>query len=126
MPLYRGSWYSQAPAFGWFDKEDRPGSNALGVPDWQQGIALPSRSTLGQWYNVTPPGGGIPYPLQQTDIGPAKWTGRGADIIDCTASLYDRIARIREDLGALGRIAVTDLVFRSLKLDFEALANQVA
>jgi len=80
MPLYRGSWYSQAPAFGWFDKEDRPGSNALGVPDWQQGIALPSRSTLGQWYNVTPPGGGIPYPLQQTDIGPAKWTGRGVDI----------------------------------------------
>src|SRR4051812_30343900 len=51
--------------------------------------------------------------------------GRGADIIDCTAGLYDRIARIREDLGAIRRIAVTDLVFRGLKLDFEALANQV-
>lgn len=83
MPPYnlRGSWYSQLPAFGWFDAEDRPGSAALvGVPDWQQGIALPSRRTLGQWYNVTPPGGGIPYPMQQTDIGPAKWTGRGVDI----------------------------------------------
>jgi len=80
MPYYKGSWYSQAPAFGWFDKEDRPGSNALGVPDWQQGIALPSRGTLGQWYNVTPPGGGLPFPMQQTDIGPAKWTGRGVDI----------------------------------------------
>ena len=82
MPPYvtRGSWYSQLPAFGWFDREDRPGSAALGVPDWQQGIALPSRATLGKWFNVTPPGGGIPYPMQQTDIGPAKWTGRGVDI----------------------------------------------
>lgn len=81
----RASWYSQLPPFGWFDPEDRPGSaayqvNGRPIPDSQQGIALPSRSTLGKWYNVTPPGGGLPFPLQQTDIGPAKWTGRGVDI----------------------------------------------
>ena len=82
MPPYvtRGSWYSQLPPFGWFDSGDKPNSNALGVPDWQQGIALPSRRTLGQWYNVTPPGETIPYPMQQTDTGPAPWTGRGVDI----------------------------------------------
>ena len=48
MPL--GSWYSQLPAFGWFDPGDRPGSNALGVPDSQQGIALPTRRGLGKWF----------------------------------------------------------------------------
>lgn len=79
MPDYRASWYSQLPAFGWFDREDRPGSNALGVPDSQQGIALPSRRTLGQWFNVTSPTGQT-YKLQQTDVGPANWTGRGVDI----------------------------------------------
>ena len=83
MPL--GSWYSQLPAFGWFDPEDRPGSAAYqvrgrSIPDSQQGIALPTRGGLGKWYNVTPPGSDKPFPLQQTDIGPAKWTGRGVDI----------------------------------------------
>lgn len=78
MPL--GSWYSQLPPFGWFDPQDRPGSNALGVPDSQQGIALPTRRGLGKWFLVTPPGGNQPFPLQQTDTGPAPWTGRGVDI----------------------------------------------
>lgn len=73
----RGSWYSQAP--GWVDLEDRPGSNALGVPDFQQGIALPSRKTLGKWFDVTFPNGQV-YRLQQTDIGPGKSTGRNIDI----------------------------------------------
>ena len=67
MPL--GSWYSQLPAFGWFDPQDRPGSAAYrvggrSVPDSQQGIALPTRGGLGKWYNVTPPGSDRPYPLQ--------------------------------------------------------------
>lgn len=75
----RGSWYSQLPQYGWRDPEDRPGSNALGVPDTQQGIALPSRATLGQWFNVTTPDGRI-YRLQQTDVGPGRSTGRGVDI----------------------------------------------
>jgi len=78
MPL--GSWYSQLPPFGWFDPGDRPSSNALGVPDSQQGIALPTRRGLGKWFLVTPPGQSQPYPLQQTDTGPAPWTGRGVDV----------------------------------------------
>ncbi len=73
----RGSWYSQYP--GWVDNQDRPGSNALGVPDEQQGIALPTRHTLGQWFDVTAPNGQT-LRLQQTDIGPHPRTGRGIDI----------------------------------------------
>jgi hypothetical protein len=80
----KGSWYSQYPEAGWVDREDRPGSNALGVPDSQQGIALPSRSTLGQWFDVTAPNGET-YRLQQTDVGPAKWTGKGIDIAAAAA-----------------------------------------
>ena len=81
----RGSWYSQLPPFGWFDPQDRPGSAAYqvggrSIPDSQQGIALPTRGGLGKWYNVTPPGSDRPFPLQQTDIGPAPYTGRGIDI----------------------------------------------
>src|SRR5262245_20608685 len=76
----RGSGYSQYQGkHVWRDTGDKPGSNALGVPDSQQGIALPSRSTLGKWFDVTAPNGQT-YRLQQTDIGPAKWTGRGIDI----------------------------------------------
>lgn len=75
----KGSWYSQLPQYGWVDREDRPGSNALGVPDEKQGIALPSRATLGQWFDVTFPDGQT-HRLQQTDVGPAKWTGKGIDI----------------------------------------------
>ena len=78
MPL--GSWYSQLPFAGFYDNADRPGSNALGVPDSQQGIALPTRRGLGKWFLVTPPGQSQPFPLQQTDTGPAPWTGRGVDI----------------------------------------------
>src|SRR6187200_1846288 len=78
MPL--GSWYSQLPFAGFYDNADRPGSNALGVPDSQQGIALPTRRGLGKWFLVTPPGQSQPFPLQQTDTGPAPYTGRGVDI----------------------------------------------
>jgi len=83
-----GSWYSQyrGSNYDWVDPSDKPGSNALGVPDSSQGIALPSRSTLGKWFNVTAPNGQT-LRLQQTDIGPAGWTGRGIDI---AASAADR------------------------------------
>lgn len=79
----KGSWYGQAP--GWVDKGDRPGSNALGVPESLQGIALPNRKTLGQWFDVTAPNGQT-YRLQQTDVGPAKWTGKGIDISAAAAA----------------------------------------
>ena len=84
MPL--GSWYSQLPPFGWFDPQDKPNSNALGVPDSQQGIALPTRAGLGKWFNVTPPGSDRPFPLQQTDTGPAPYTGRGVDVSAAAAN----------------------------------------
>jgi hypothetical protein len=87
MPDYRASWYSQLPEYGWNDPEDRPGSNALGVPDYQQGIALPSRRTLGQWFDVTSPSGETRR-LRQTDIGPAGWTGRDVDISAAAAHQF--------------------------------------
>jgi len=75
-----GSWYSQHHGkFNWSDRGDRPGSNALGVPDSQQGIALPSKRTLGKYFDVTAPNGQT-YRLQQTDIGPAAKTDRTIDI----------------------------------------------
>src|SRR5260370_448575 len=84
----RGSWYSQFAGNNvWRDYQDRPGSNALGVPDEMQGIALPSRNTLGQWFDVTAPDGRV-YRLQQTDVGPGQWTGRG---IDVSAAAADRM-----------------------------------
>ena len=53
----RGSWYSQLPPFGWFDRGDRPGSNALGVPDSSRALRCHHARRLGKWFNVTPPGG---------------------------------------------------------------------
>lgn len=76
----KGSWYSQYKGrYHWKDPEDEPGSNALGVPDDQQGIALPSHKTLGDWFWVTAPNG-VTLKLQQTDIGPSSYTGRTIDI----------------------------------------------
>lgn len=84
----RASWYSQFKgAHTWRDSGDKPGSNALGVPDSQQGIALPGKSTLGQWFKVRTPDG-REFEAQQTDRGPAKWTGKGIDI---SAALADRM-----------------------------------
>ncbi len=89
-PVYqsKGSWYSQYKGrYNWVDTGDEPGSNALGVPDNQQGIALPARSTLGHWFNVTAPNG-VTLKLQQTDIGPAAWTGRKIDIAAVAAEMF--------------------------------------
>ena len=84
----KSSWYSQYEGkYKWVDKGDKPNSNALGVPDDQQGIALPTSSTLGEWFNVTAPNG-VTLLLQQTDIGPAKWTGRKIDIAAVAAERF--------------------------------------
>lgn len=82
----KGSWYSQNPP-KWIDTEDEPNSNALGVPDSQQGIALPERATLGDWFIVSAPNGWEGR-AQQTDIGPGKQTGKGIDI---SAALAERM-----------------------------------
>jgi hypothetical protein len=76
----RGSWYSQYRGrHSWVDQGDEPGSNALGVPDDRQGIALKSRATLGEWFEVTAPNGKTLL-LQHTDIGPGDITLRDIDI----------------------------------------------
>lgn len=80
----KGSWYSQYPKsrgskYGWVDTGDRPNSNALGVPDWEQGFAVYDRSTLGKYAIVTAPNGKVAT-NRQTDIGPSPRTGRKIDI----------------------------------------------
>lgn len=84
----RGSWYSQYRGkYVWVDTGDKPNSNALGVPDDQQGIALYNRKTLGNWFYVTAPNGKT-LRLRQTDIGPHPRTGRGIDIAAVAAERF--------------------------------------
>lgn len=84
----KGSWYSQYKGkYKWVDTGDKPNSNALGVPDDQQGIALPEKATLGKWFMVTAPNS-VTLTLQQTDLGPAKWTGRVIDIAAVAAEKF--------------------------------------
>jgi hypothetical protein len=77
-----GTPQSARPAGGrtvrasWFN--DRV--TASGKPASVPGIALPSRSTLGQWFYVRDENTGKEILTQQTDVGPAKWTKRGIDI----------------------------------------------
>lgn len=76
----KGSWYSQYDGeYRWVDTEDRPGSNALGVPDDCQGFSLPNHATLGKWFMVQAPSG-KKLLMQQTEIGPGVSTGRKVDI----------------------------------------------
>jgi hypothetical protein len=76
----RGSWFSQYQGkYTWVDTGDAPDSNALGVPDYCQGVAFPSRATLGKWVELHGPNGVVSIE-QQTDIGPSASTGRGIDI----------------------------------------------
>lgn len=75
--LVRGSEFGNDPTLGWTDRSDS-GLMASGLPVTAGGIALPSRATLGQQFDVTAPSGQSGR-FTQTDIGPAKWTGRGVD-----------------------------------------------
>lgn len=84
----KGSWYSQYNGkYTWIDTGDKPNSNALGVPDDQQGCAFYNQSTLGKWFYVTAPNGRTLH-LQQTDIGPHPDTGRKIDIAAVAAERY--------------------------------------
>lgn len=83
-----GSWFSQYRGkYTWEDPNDAPGSNALGVPDSKQGIALPSRHTLGRYFIVVAPNG-VELKLRQTDIGPSPSTGRKIDIASAAAEQF--------------------------------------
>jgi uncharacterized protein (TIGR02594 family) len=76
----KGSWYGQHEGkYSWRDPGDAPNSNALGVPDEQQGCAFYNHATLGHWFNVTAPNGKT-LRIRQTDIGPHPRTGRSIDI----------------------------------------------
>lgn len=88
----KASWFSQYPRsagskYGWRDTGDKPNSNALHVPDSQQGVAFFNRATLGKWFWVKAPNGKL-QKLRQTDIGPAPWTGRKIDIAAVAAERY--------------------------------------
>lgn len=83
----RGGWYSQYRGkHHWTDGADKPNSNALGVPDDCQGIALPDHRTLGKWFRVTAPND-VTLICQQTDLGPGWHTGR---LIDISAAAAER------------------------------------
>ena len=76
----KGSWYSQYEGvYRWKDLGDAPGSSALGVPDNAQGVSFYRGATLGHWYEIEYPNGKRSIE-QQTDIGPAPWTGKKIDI----------------------------------------------
>jgi len=61
----------------WRDRGDN-GQTASGMPQTTPGIALPTRKHLKHWFEVELKG--KKYTVQQTDVGPAKWTGRKIDI----------------------------------------------
>lgn len=76
----RGSWYSQYEGKNdWVDNGDKPNSNALGVPDYAQGVAFFDQDTLGDWFEIQYPNGRTSIE-QQTEIGPNPGTGRTIDI----------------------------------------------
>lgn len=84
----RGSWYSWfAGKHEWKDTSDKPNSNALGIPDDQQGFAMYDRATLGTWRDIRAPNG-VVLRLQQTDIGPHPRTGRTIDIAAIAAERF--------------------------------------
>jgi hypothetical protein len=84
----KGSWYSWYKGkYTWTDSGDKPNSNALGVPDNQQGCAFYNQATLGHWFYVTAPNGKT-LKLQQTDIGPHPNTGRKIDIAAVAAEAF--------------------------------------
>jgi hypothetical protein len=66
------SWYG-GPNDG--QDNDKPAS---GVPNTVPGIAVMNSRTLGGWWEVTM-SDGRKVRLQQTDIGPAAWTGKKLD-----------------------------------------------
>jgi hypothetical protein len=84
----KGSWYSQYKGkYTWVDTGDKPNSNALGVPDDEQGCAFYNQKTLGDWFDVTAPNGKT-LRLCQTDVGPHPKTGRKIDIAAVAAERF--------------------------------------
>jgi hypothetical protein len=76
----KGSYFGNYQGkYNWVDKMDS-GKQASGKSVQEApGIALPSRKTLGQLFDVTTPDGRV-FTAKQTDLGPARWTKRGVDV----------------------------------------------
>ncbi len=88
MASGKASWYSQYLGHhNWRDHEDAPHSCALGCRDDAQGISFLDRKTLGKWFRVTAPNGKTSLE-QQTEIGPARRTGRLIDISAVAAERF--------------------------------------
>ena len=84
----KGSWFGQYRGkYEWVDEGDKPNSNALGVPDDAQGISFLDQTTKGKWFEVVAPNGKTSIE-QQTDVGPAAWTGRLIDIHAAAAERF--------------------------------------
>jgi len=106
----KGSWFGSGP--GWHDPSEPAGKlTASGEPLSVPGIALPSRSTLGQMFEVTIPDG-RKFTLPQTDLGPAARTRRGIDINSAAAT----------QMGYSAKTFPTDARFSYRRID-EALAK---
>ena len=68
----KSSWYG-----GPNDSQDN-NKPASGIPNTVPGIAIMNRETLGGWWRVKL-WNGQEYDIQQTDLGPAAWTGKKID-----------------------------------------------
>lgn len=82
----KGSWFgSYSGQHSWSDPSagtHTASGTSLNTP----GIALPTKSTLGQMFTVTGPNGNS-ITVPQTDVGPANWTGRGVDLTGSAAEM---------------------------------------
>lgn len=74
MPRGRTSWYG-----GPRDSQDNDRPALPGASNKNPGIAVYNRRTLGGWWRVVFPNGRS-LVLQQTDLGPAPWTGKKVDV----------------------------------------------
>jgi hypothetical protein len=69
------SWYGNIPGF-----RDLQDWGRKGVKEREQGIALGSRETLGQYHYITDPHTGLTHVVKQTDTGPNIRTQKMLDI----------------------------------------------
>lgn len=74
MPRGKTSWYGGPRDSGDNDRPALPGAT-----NKNPGIAVYNRQTLGGWWRVVFPNGRS-LVLQQTDLGPAPWTGKKVDV----------------------------------------------
>jgi len=81
------TWYGQGQGWGDPSSMDKPGSNALRVPENLQGIALPSEKTLGQFFYEFDSNTGQVSLQQQTDYGPGVRTQK---LVDNSVAMLQR------------------------------------